>query len=92
VKQLFARPLIDTTPLRLWDGPEESSPMPPEAPAQPRPMPPVNPPAPCLNCGKPSKPGRLFCTEGCKRKWSANMGSWANRLSKTDIQGQDELF
>lgn len=81
------RPLIDTTPLRLWDGPEQPSPMPPE-PARPAPK----PVTPCMNCGKPSPAGRLFCNSTCKRKWSSNIGAWASRLKRTEIDGQDELF
>lgn len=67
--------------------------MPPEPPkSYPKPTAAPKPVVPCMNCGKPSPSGRLFCGATCKRKWSASMGAWANRLKQTEIDGQDQLF
>ena len=81
------RPLIDTTLLRLWDGPEtDQAPVPvPEAPA-PKPC------GRCLHCGRPTLPGKTCCSAKCKAKWQAGMSRWHQRLEKTSIDQDTELF
>lgn len=83
----MTRPLIDTTPLRLWDGPEaDETPRP-----DPQPPAPVKPTGKCLNCGRSTMPGKTCCSSACKRKWKAGMESWHARLEKTEGPRTEEM-
>jgi hypothetical protein len=73
-------PLFDDTPLGLW----EAQPRPPAATPPETPQTVHRPPQgkPCLQCGRPSPIGRLFCTAGHKTAWSKGMDSYTARMAK----------
>jgi hypothetical protein len=86
--------LIDTTPLALWDKPEDSSPIqldsgivywtPPAKKAAPL----------CMVCNK--KPARsltggnaIFCGPACRNKYQKAQTSFDQRISKTKLSDDD---
>lgn len=89
MKRHYQPDLIDTTPLGLSGGPAEPAgnyaaeyntvaPKPPETTQN------------CLHCGKPSV--GMFCNAKCRTRWTAGMNSWQNKMAKTAIKGEQELF
>jgi hypothetical protein len=80
------RPLIDKTPLRLWDGPEDQPERPPDPPA------PLAPVKHCLKCNKPHSRPSNFCSAKCRTSWQTSMNAWHARLEKTRGPEDQDLF
>ncbi len=80
--------LFDPHPLAdMWEQPEpfrETTRPLPAIPARPKEV------SHCLHCGKVSV--KMFCNAKCKTTWQGKMSAWQNRMKRTRIEGEQDLF